>query len=155
VRRVSIADPQFTFDEQDPPGFRAGMFRFGTVMGAKALGASVYLLPPGEAVCPYHYEHGEEEWLLVLEGRPSVRHPSGLHQLEPWDAVWFLPGPDDAHQVRNDTDVPARVLMSSQVVVPTATTYPDSGKVGIWTGTPADDGLFRQTSAVEYYDGEG
>ena len=51
--------------------------RPGPDLGAAKLGASVYELPPGEAVCPYHYELAEEEWLLVLEGRPTVRHPAG------------------------------------------------------------------------------
>ena len=49
-------------------------------------GASVYELPPGQAICPYHYEYGEEEWLLVLDGRPTLRHPEGTDQLDPWDA---------------------------------------------------------------------
>ena len=34
-------------------------------------------------------------------------------------------------------------------------TYPDSGKIGIWTGNDADPGrLFRIDSAVDYWDGE-
>ncbi|MBC7461656.1 MAG: hypothetical protein H7287_09875 [Thermoleophilia bacterium] len=32
-----------------------------------------------------------------------------------------------------------------------ATVYPDSDKVGIWTGNPDDDGLFRRASRVEYF----
>ena len=58
----------------------------------------------------------------------------GIEQLDPLDLVFFPRGPDGAHQVRNDTDEPARVLMWSTVVYPTATAYPDSGKVGVWTG---------------------
>ena len=37
------------------------------------IGGSVYVLAPGESVCPYHFEFGSEEWLLVLEGRPTLR----------------------------------------------------------------------------------
>ena len=44
------------------------MPRTGPVLGAKNTGASLYEWPPGEALCPYHYEWAEEEWLLVLEG---------------------------------------------------------------------------------------
>jgi hypothetical protein len=40
------------------------------------------------------------------------------------------------------------------VVVPTATVYPDSDKVGIWTGDPESSLLARRSSKVEYYDGE-
>ena len=34
-----------------------------------------------------HYEYAQEEWLIVLDGRPSLRHPDGTDQLEPWDVA--------------------------------------------------------------------
>jgi uncharacterized cupin superfamily protein len=152
--RVNIADPEFTYDGDDPEGFRAGMFRFGKQLGAQRTGMSVYELPPGQAVCPYHFECGEEEWLLVLAGRPSVRTPAGTEQLEPFDVVYFAPGAEGAHQVRNDGDEPARVAMWSEVVVPTATVYPDSDKVGVWTGDRDYDVMVQRSSSVEYFHGE-
>ena len=155
MRRVNIADPPFNYDSDDPEGFRAGLFRFGSQLGAKQTGTSVYELPPGQAVCPYHYEYGEEEWALVLEGRPALRDPDGTAQLEPFDVVFFPMGPEGAHQIRNDTDEPVRLMMWSTVVVPTATAYPDSDKVGIWTGVKEDDLMVRRSGKVEYYDGEG
>jgi uncharacterized cupin superfamily protein len=155
MRRVSISDPPFTYDPEDAEGFRAGMFRFGPNLGAERTGTTVYELPPGESVCPYHYEYGEEEWLLVLAGRPSVRDPEGTEQLEPFDVVFFPMGPAGAHQIRNDTDEPARVLMWGMVVTPTGTAYPDSDKVALWTGDKAEDLIVRRSSGVEYYDGEG
>jgi uncharacterized cupin superfamily protein len=154
MRRVNLSAPETTTDAGDPPGFRASMFRFGKDLGARDTGGTLYVIPPGEAVCPYHYEHGEEEWLVVLEGRPSVRDPDGVAELEPLDVVFFPRGPDGAHQVLNASDAPARVLMWSTVVHPTATTYPDSDKVAVWTGPPEDDLIVRRSSAVEYYDGE-
>ena len=155
MRRVNISNPTFEYDPEDPAGFRAGMFRFGSSLGAKHTGTTVYELPPGESVCPYHYEYGEEEWLLVLAGRPSVRDPEGTEQLEPFDVVFFPTGPGGAHQIRNDTDETARVLMWGMVVIPTATAYPDSDKVAVWTGDKAEDLIVRRSSGVEYYDGEG
>jgi uncharacterized cupin superfamily protein len=154
MRRVSISDPPFKYDPDDADGFRAGMFRFGGDLGAQRTGATVYELPPGESVCPYHYEYGEEEWLLVLDGRASVRTPEGTESLEPYEMVFFPAGPDGAHQIRNDTDEPVRVLMWSTLVTPTATAYPDSGKVAIWTGDKAEDLIVRRSSGVDYYDGE-
>src|SRR5918999_1966474 len=111
MRRVSLSDPKLSFDPDDPEGFRSGLFRFGPQLGATETGASLYELPPGQAVCPYHYEYGEEEWLVVLEGRPSVRTPDGTEQLEPLDVAFFPKGPEGAHQVRNDTHSRVRVLM--------------------------------------------
>jgi uncharacterized cupin superfamily protein len=154
MRKLNIAAPSFEYDDEDPPGFRAGMFRFGPPLGASQMGASVYELPPGEAVCPYHYEYAEEEWLLVLDGHPTVRHPTGAEELEPWDAVCFAPGPEGAHQIRNDGERTARVLMFSTVVHPAATVYPDSDKIAVWTGNSADDVIVRRSSGVDYFDGE-
>jgi len=154
VRRVRLSDASFEYDREDPAGFRSGMARFGRDLDAKDTGATLYELPPGEAVCPYHYEYGEEEWALVVEGTPSVRTPEGTEQLAPHDLVFFPRGSEGAHQIRNDSDAPARVLMWSTVVLPTASVYPDSGKVGVWTGNKGDDLIARRDSAVDYFDGE-
>jgi uncharacterized cupin superfamily protein len=154
MQRVNIADPSFRYDSDDPEGFRAGLFRFGTQLGAKDTGTSVYELPPGQSICPYHYEYGEEEWALVLQGRPTLRDPGGTEQLEPFDVVFFPMGPEGAHQIRNDTDEPVRLMMWSTVVVPTATAYPDSDKVGIWTGVKEEDVMVVRSSNVDYYHGE-
>jgi uncharacterized cupin superfamily protein len=154
MRRLNITDPEFTHDPEDPEGFRAGMFRIGTLVGAERTGATVYDLPPGELLCPYHYEYGEEEWLLVLQGRPFLRTPEGTEELAPNDVAFFPRGPEGAHQVGNRSDEPARVLMWSDVVYPSATSYPDSDKVGVWTGFKPEDLIVERSSGVEYYRGE-
>ena len=152
---LNIAAPEFTYDDEDPEGFRAGMFRLGDKLGAKETGTTVYELPPGQAVCPYHYEYGEEEWMLVLSGRPSLRTPEGTQELAPHDVAFFPTGPSGAHQIRNDTGETVRILMWSQVVVPSATAYPDSDKVGIWAGGDRSENLMAPRSAnVDYYFGE-
>lgn len=155
MRRINIAAPAFEYDKDDPDGFRSGLARLGKLLGgAEESGISVYELPPGQAVCPYHYEVGEEEWLLVLEGEPTLRHPEGSERLAPWDVVFFEKGAAGAHGIRNETEETVRVLMFSTVVTPTATVYPDSDKVGIWTGDPETDVMVRRESKVEYFDGE-
>jgi uncharacterized cupin superfamily protein len=151
---INIAAPAFEYDPEDPDGYRAGLFRFGKRLGLDALGVSVYEIPPGVAICPYHYEYGEQEALLVLEGRPTLRSPDGTRVLEPWDTVGFPPGPEGAHKVQNDTDETVRVLMFSTVNVPAATVYPDSDKIGIWVGNEDDDVLVRRADRRRYYDGE-
>lgn len=154
VRRVNIADPPFEYDSNDPAGFRSGMARLGPALGAEQTGTSVYELPPGQAICPYHYEYAEEEWLLVLDGRPTLRDPDGSHQLERWDLVFFTTGPEGAHRVQNDSQEPAHVLMFSPVIHPAATIYPDSDKIGVWTGNKSDDLIARRSSKVDYFEGE-
>jgi uncharacterized cupin superfamily protein len=152
--KVNISDPEFSYDPDDPEGYKAGMFRFGRRLGAEQTGTSVYELPPGQSVCPYHYEYAEEEWLMVLSGRPSLRTPEGTSQLEPMDVAFFPKGPAGAHKVTNETADPVRVMMWSQIVTPSATAYPDSDKVGIWTGVKEENLMTTRSSRVDYYHGE-
>lgn len=141
--------------ERDRPGYSWRRAMLGPRLGAEKLGASLYELQPGEKTFPYHYEYGAEEWLFVVAGRPTLRVPDGEHELRPGDVVVFPEGPEGAHQVRNDGDEPVRVLIASTKQLPDAAVYPDSGKVGIWTGHEADPPrLFRIDTAVDYWDGE-
>jgi uncharacterized cupin superfamily protein len=154
MRVININEPSFEYDDTDPEPYRAGMDRLGPKIGAERIGASIYELPPGQSICPYHFEYGEEEWLLVLEGEATVRHPGGEEQLGPWDLTCFPAGPEGAHEVRNDGTETIRILMFSDVHTPGATSYPDSGKIGIWTGIKEDDVMVRRSSKVDYFDGE-
>jgi uncharacterized cupin superfamily protein len=152
--RVSIAAPDFRYDDDDPEGFRSGLFRPGKELGAKLTGASVYDIPPGQALCPYHYEFGEEEWALVLQGTATLRTPEGSESFGPMELAFFPTGPDGAHLIRNDTDQALRVLMFSNVIHPTATAYPDSDKVGVWTGFEGEDVMVERSKNVPYFHGE-
>ena len=101
MNRINIANPEFEYDAEDPEGFRSGMHRIGPKLGAKQMGTSVYEIPPGQALCPYHYEYAEEEWLLVLTATRPCATPSGETELEPWDVVMFETGPKGAHGIYN------------------------------------------------------
>lgn len=142
------------YDATDPEGYRSGMNRFGAELGAERIGGSVYELPPGQSICPYHYEHGCEEWLLVLSGTPTLRTPAGEQTLQPGDLRVFAEGPQGAHKVTNRADSPARVLMISNVAETTVAVYPDSGKIGVWPGRGADSYMFRPGADLDYFDGE-
>jgi quercetin dioxygenase-like cupin family protein len=71
------------------PGFSWQRMR----VAAELLGASVYELPPGERTWPYHYHHGNEEWLVALAGTPTLRTPEGERELRPSEVVCFPAGP--------------------------------------------------------------
>ena len=73
--------PRPEYDDADPEGYRAGMDRFGPKIGASQIGGSVYEIPPGQSICPYHYEYPEEEWLMPLDGVVIVRTPEGEAEL--------------------------------------------------------------------------
>jgi uncharacterized cupin superfamily protein len=152
--RVNVHDLEFEYDDTDPEGYRCGMARFGPGLGAKSTGSTVYLIPPGKKLCPYHWETGEEEWLLVLAGRPTLRDPGGETELAVGDLCFFPPSPEGAHQIKNDSGEEARVLMYSDVQTPAATVYPDSDKVGIWTGHDGYRVMVHRSSNVDYFSGE-
>jgi len=154
MRRFNIFSGDPEWDDTDPDGYRAGMARFGPRLGAAKTGASLYELPAGQSICPYHYEYGEEEWLIVLEGRPTLRHPGGEDGLEPGDTVCFPEGPEGAHKVTNHTDAGVRVLMFSTISSPAVSVYPDSDKFGVFSGNREDSLFVRRGSAVDYYDRE-
>jgi uncharacterized cupin superfamily protein len=93
----------------------------------------VWELAPREA-SPYHWHAGEEEWLLVLRGRVTVRTPAGERTLEPWDVAAFVRGEAGAHQVRNDGDEPARLVFFATRSDPDVRVYPEDGAVTVVAG---------------------
>lgn len=113
---------------------------------------SIYELPAGQAICPYHFEWTDEEWLIVIAGRPTLRTPEGERQLEPGDVACFPAGPDGAHHVRNDDKQSARVAMLSTKNEFGIAEYPDSDKVGIWAGDAHY--MLRRSDHLDYWEGE-
>ncbi len=155
MRAFNLFDGELD-EARDRSGYSWRRAKVGDRIGAEKLGASLYELQPGERTFPYHYEYGCEEWLLVVAGRPTLRDPDGEHELRPGDVVCFREGPDGAHQIRNDTAEPIKVLIASTKQLPDAAVYPESGKIGVWTGNEeADPGrLFKISSEVGYWEGE-
>ncbi len=153
-RRVNLFSVDVEGSSERPDGYRLGLARLGPLIGARQLGASVYDLPPGQSSFPYHYEYGCEEWLLVVTGHPSLRHPDGEDVLDPGDLVGFPEGPEGAHKVTNATDETVRIVILSTKVYPAVAVYPDSDKIGIFTEDEADDVMVRRESDVDYWDRE-
>jgi uncharacterized cupin superfamily protein len=149
VRRANLGAITCDPRPQLPDGFRRNSARVGTLLGAVRTGLSVYELPPGQAVGPYHYEDPQEEWLLVVSGTPTLRHPGGEDRLEPWDLVFFPSGPAGAHLVRNNSESTARVAMFSSVTAVDAVVYPDSDMIQLFTTDGEDDLVVKRSSAVD------
>ena len=154
----NLYEPDFDA-EQDRPGFRWRRARLARQAGLEHLGLSLLEIQPGEATFPYHFHFGNEEILIVVEGRPSLRTPDGWRELEVGEVVGFPRGEQGAHQVVNRSDDPARVALVSERVGPDVVVMPDSGKVQARENAPGavDPGLweiFRSEDAVEYMEGE-
>jgi uncharacterized cupin superfamily protein len=154
MKRYNLHSGETSFDDDDPEGYKAGYVHVGPEIGATMIGATIYDLPVGQSICPYHYEYGNEEWLLVLDGRPTLRDVEGEAELAPGDVVNFPVGPEGAHKVTNRTDAPVRVVMLSTKSEPSVAVYPDSDKIGVWPGDKRDHILVRRESVVDYWDRE-
>jgi uncharacterized cupin superfamily protein len=154
LRRVNLFAASVEDVSERPDGYRLAMARLGPQIGAAKVGATIYELPPDQSSFPYHYEYGCEEWLLVVSGRPTLRHPGGEDELEPGDLVCFPEGPDGAHKVTNTTDEAARIMILSTKAWPAVAVYPDSDKIGVFTEDESDDLMTRRESDVDYWDRE-
>ncbi len=147
---VNVQSVALESDTTNPPGYRRRVRRVGPLLEAEQLAATIYELDPGESVCPYHYEVGDEEWLLVLSGNPTVRHPDGEEVVEPGDLVCFPQGPRGAHKLSNQSSHTVRFVVLSTRGEPAIAFYPDSGKIGVWP----PGRYFKESDAVDYFHGE-
>jgi uncharacterized cupin superfamily protein len=111
------------------------------------LNASVWQFAPGASQFVYHFHHGSEEMLIVLRGAPTVRMHDGDHVLREGDVVPFPRGSGGGHQVRNDGEEIARVLIVAASTNPDVAEY-DSGKVSVIVD--GDHRFFRAGDAVEH-----
>jgi uncharacterized cupin superfamily protein len=152
----NINEPEF--DElREHEGFRARRARIGRQAGTELLGASHWEVDPGQAAYPYHVHLAEEELVVVLEGRPSLRTPEGWREVEPGEVLCFPRGDAGAHQLVNRSHGVVRFLAVSTQLGPDILIQPDSGKVGAAERRPEGGGLrlwFRRDDAVDYYEGE-
>jgi uncharacterized cupin superfamily protein len=157
---ANVFEPEFD-SEADREGFSYRRARIGWQAGTERLGASLYEVEPGQTIFPFHWHHSNEEMMIVLSGRPSVRTPEGWREVAEGEVVAFRAGPEGAHQISNWSDEPVRFLLVSEMNVPDLAGYPDSGKLGIAGRPPGgrDDpdevfGWFRREDEVDYWEGE-
>jgi uncharacterized cupin superfamily protein len=153
---TNIYRPRFEDDER-PEGFRSRRARIGYELGTELIGASLWEVPPGETAYPYHFHYADEELVIVLSGRPSLRTPEGIRELEEGEALRFPLGEEGAHQIVNRGKETATFLAISSHGRPDVVVYPDSDKIGVGERLPEGGGLrafFRHGDAVDYWEGE-
>lgn len=152
----NIEEPDFELRD-GPPGFRAKRARIGYELGSETVGVSLWELPPGEAAYPYHFHYADEEVVIVLAGRPTLRSPEGERVLAQGEAVRFELGPEGAHQIYNPSAETVRFLAVSSHGRPDIVVYPDSDKISAAERDPRGEGLrlyFDRAAEVDYWQGE-
>lgn len=152
----NIFRPTFEGGER-PAGFRSRRARIGSELGTKLVGTSLWEVPPGEAAYPYHFHYSDEELVIVLSGRPSLRTPEGIRELEEGEALSFPPGEEGAHQILNRSEETVTFLAISNSGRADVVVRPDSNTIGVTERLPGGGGLrrcFRCGDAVDYWEGE-
>jgi uncharacterized cupin superfamily protein len=147
-----------TFEEGErPEGFRSRRARIGYELGTELIGCSLWELPAGEAAYPYHFHYADEELVIVLSGRPTLRTPEGTRELEEGEALRFGLGEEGAHQIINRSEQPVTLLAVSSSGRPDVIVYPDSDKIGFGERLPRGGGrraFFKREDGVGYFEGE-
>ena len=157
---TNVFEPHWDVEEDRPP-FRWRRARIGRQAGSQKLGASLYELPPNASMWPLHIHHANEELIIVLEGRPTLRALEGERVLEPGEVVACPAGRRGAHRVDNRSSETTRLLVVSTMIAPELNEYPDSGKLwglGFAPGgehsPDAPEIIGRPGDNLDYFEGE-
>jgi uncharacterized cupin superfamily protein len=89
-----------------------------------AVGATLYELSRGGGIA-YHFHHANDELLIVLRGRLTLRTPDGIREVAEGEVVHFPSGPAGAHGITHEDDDPVRYIMVSSLIAPDTSEYPD------------------------------
>ena len=134
----NIREPHWDAERDEPP-FTWRRARLGRQAGSRQLGASLFELPPGAASFPLHAHYANEELLVVLDGRPTLRTKQEERELAPGQVVSFRAGPEGAHRVDNRSEEPVRILIVSTMLAPEITEFPETGELWMRDYVPGTD----------------
>jgi uncharacterized cupin superfamily protein len=135
----------------------------GPVVGARQLGYSLIVVPPGKRAYPFHCHHVNEEMFVILEGHGIVRIGEAEHPIRKGDVIAApAGGRETAHQIVNTSTEELRYLAVSTMIATEVVEYPDSSKVAVYVGSPpGGDPALRSFNhrgrlgpALEYWEGE-
>ncbi|HMF28364.1 MAG TPA: cupin domain-containing protein [Candidatus Cybelea sp.] len=164
VHRINVDELDFR-DERDENAERSGQparydcidAEVGWAIGARGLGYRVSTLPPAHLFCPLHAHAREEELFFVIDGEPSVRMSSGTIRCRKGDFIALPVGETGTHQLINDSDAPATVLLLARTEEFESCYYPDSDKLLVDLPAPFDGRSSIMVAAhpqLEYFHGE-
>ena len=91
-----------------PDPFNARMIgrqkrQLGELFGLKNFGVNLTTLAPGAQSALRHAHTKQDEFIYVVQGRPTLVTDEGRTELAPGMCMGFRCGTGNAHQLRNDT----------------------------------------------------
>lgn len=133
--------------------YESDAVRIGPLVGAKDLGYSYDVVPPGKRSCPFHSHRGEEEMFFVVRGEGTLRYGSETRKIRAGDVICCpTGGPETAHQIVNDSNAPLAYLSISTMAPVEVCEYPDSKKIGAFARDFRH--MTRAEHHVDYWTGE-
>lgn len=133
--------------------YESDALRIGPLVGAKDLGYSYDVVPPGKRSCPFHSHRGEEEMFFVVRGEGTLRYGGETRRIRAGDVICCpTGGPETAHQIVNDSNAPLAYLSISTMAPVEVCEYPDSKKVGAYARDFRH--MTRAEHHVDYWTGE-
>jgi len=97
----------------------------GDIFGLRNFGVNWTRLEPGAATALRHHHSKQDEFVFVLEGRPTLITDEGEFALEPGTCAGFPAGNGNAHQLVNRSPSPVVVLEVGDRTAGDTAEYPD------------------------------
>jgi len=146
------------FEESDNGPFKEKYAVIAPKIGAKKLGYSLSVVPPGKKACPFHNHQINEEMFLILEGTGLLRFGDKEYPLKKHDIISCPPGGQEvAHQIINTGEAELKYLSLSTMEPYEICEYPDSKKM-LALVADGDQNRFKHIGkleqAVNYFEGE-
>jgi uncharacterized cupin superfamily protein len=161
VHRINVDELDFRRGRAERPNqtlpFACADAEVGLAIGARKLGYRVSTLDPGDRFCPLHGHAREEELFFVIDGEPSVRMLTGTIRCRAGDFVAFPTGESGTHQLLNESNAPATVILLARNEDVEICYYPDSDKLLVDAPEPLTRQnrlLVKGSPELDYYDGE-
>ncbi|HVO88568.1 MAG TPA: cupin domain-containing protein, partial [Casimicrobiaceae bacterium] len=67
--------------------FECHAVRIGPLLGARDLGYSYDVVPPGKRSCPFHSHRAEEEMFFIVRGRGLLRYGDQTRPIRAGDVI--------------------------------------------------------------------
>ncbi|WP_437314842.1 cupin domain-containing protein [Sorangium sp. So ce385] len=122
------------------------------VMGGDAyhVGVAIEELAPGQQSSPAHYHLLEEEHILILEGRATLRLGDETLEMSAGDYVCFPARQKAGHCLINTSDAPCRFVVIGEQKPDEVCVYTDSNKILV----RSVDAVYDKSQVRDYWDGE-
>ena len=107
----------------------------GDLFGLGNFGVNLTTLAPGACSALRHAHSRQDEFVYVLQGRPTLYTDAGRTELGPGLCAGFKAGSGDAHHLVNESDREAVYLEVGDRTPNDSVVYPDDDLVAVGTAT--------------------